>query len=303
MQKRWNIMILPNTSGQTLNYNLSEQTLKLGALCIAILLVAACAVCALVVHQWKQNHAKQIGALQDEVHSRECRLEAIEGEFNELLIIEEKLRTIAGLKPRVLLIGEPGEGGKGGPGIGVSIPYPSDDVFPSYSFLGDGDSAPEALLEAIASAHDGLDEIFDAFEKEQDRLSKIPSINPVYSPEAWISSGYGYRTDPITGDRRFHDGTDIVAPRRTAIIAPADGRVTRAGWRNGLGRTVEIRHGYGYTTVFGHNEKLTVKRGDSVKRGDVIAYLGSTGRSTGPHLHYEVRLDGKTKNPYRYVIE
>ena len=94
-----------------------------------------------------------------------------------------------------------------------------------------------------------------------------------------------------------------MAPRKTTIIAPADGLVTFAGWRAGLGRTVEIRHGYSYRTIFGHNEKLSVKKGDRVERGDMIAQLGSSGRSTGPHLHYEVKLDSKTQNPYTYVID
>ena len=160
----------------------------------------------------------------------------------------------------------------------------------------------DELLREINAAHEGFSEILDAFEREQERLSSIPSINPVYSPEAWISSGYGYRKDPITGNRRFHDGIDIVAPRKTSVIAPADGEVTYAGWRDGLGRMIEIRHGYGYRTTYGHNEKLMVKKGASVKRGDPVALLGSSGRSTGPHLHYEIRINGKLTNPYKYLI-
>ena len=97
--------------------------------------------------------------------------------------------------------------------------------------------------------------------------------------------------------------SDIVAPRKTPIIAPADGVVTFAGWREGLGRTIEIRHGYGYRTTYGHSEKLMVKKGERIERGDTIALLGSSGRSTGPHLHYEIRQNSKLTNPYRYVIE
>ena len=161
----------------------------------------------------------------------------------------------------------------------------------------------DALFRAAIAVEDGFSEILEAFEKEQERLSSIPSINPVLSPDAWISSGYGYRRDPISGERRFHEGIDIVAPRKTPIIAPAGGVVTFSGWRDGIGRAIEIRHGFGYRTTYGHNQKLMVKKGYHVKRGDVLALLGSSGRSTGPHLHYEIQLNGKMVNPYRYVIE
>ena len=94
-----------------------------------------------------------------------------------------------------------------------------------------------------------------------------------------------------------------MAPRKTPVIAPAGGVVTYAGWREGLGRTVQIEHGYGYKTIYGHNSKLVVKKGDRVERGDVIAHVGSSGRSTGPHLHYEVHRNDKVVNPYKYVVQ
>jgi murein DD-endopeptidase MepM/ murein hydrolase activator NlpD len=254
-------------------------------------------------YQWESEHARLVDELQREISARETQLQEISTEFQDVLTVEEKLRTIAGLKPRHMSVGDPGQGGQGGPEMSEAIAYSSSHNFPVYSFTGKQNELPDAFLEAIAAAQDGFSEIVEAFAKEQDRLSKIPSINPVYSPDSWISSAYGYRTDPISKERKFHDGIDIVAPRKTPIIAPADGVVKFAGWRAGLGRTVEIRHGYGYTTIFAHNNKLTVKKGDRVKRGDMIAQLGSSGRSTGPHLHYEVRLDSKKKNPYKYVID
>lgn len=308
MQKRWNILIFPNTSDTGFNISVSERAMKLGASFALIFLVAATALCAVTLNSWKAEHISQVNKLEGEVQARELDLAGLEKNFQNLLSIEDKLRTIAGLKPRRMAVGEAGKGGKGGPESSELIPYPyssNRDIpyIPSYSFSGDKNTSPEAFLEALAAAYDGLSEIMEAFEKEQKRLSSIPSINPVYSRDAWISSGYGYRTDPINREKKFHDGADIVAPRKSPIIATAAGVVKFAGWRTGLGRTVEIRHGYGYTTIFAHNEKLTVKKGDRVKRGDVIAYLGSSGRSTGPHLHYEVRLNGRTRNPYKYVID
>lgn len=303
MRKAWNIMILPNTAEKGFSVSLSERAIKLGAFSVLAMIAAASVFCAVKFMQWQNEHTRLVVELRDEIKARDTQLGTIETEFLDVLSVEEKLRTIAGLKPRRMTVAEPGEGGKGGPETGEAIPYASDAGFPAYSFSGDRSASPEAFLGEIAAAYYGFSEILDAFEKEQDRLSSIPSINPVYSPDAWLSSSYGYRSDPINGGKRFHDGIDIVAPRRTPIIATADGVVTYSGWRAGLGRTIEIRHGYGYTTVFGHNEKLSVKKGESVKRGDVVALLGSTGRSTGPHVHYEIRLNNKTKNPYKYVID
>ncbi len=303
MRKRWDVIILPNDSGKGFNLSFSARNLKLSLIFVLGVVAASSVYCAIKLHNWEKAHTDLITQLNGEIYLRDSRLTMIESEFKDVLSVEDKLRNIAGLKPRLMTVAEPGEGGKGGPETGEASPYSSTENLLTYSFAGSQSASPEAFLEAIVATQDGFSEIFEAFEKERDRLSSIPSINPVYSPDAWVSSAYGYRTDPINSKRKFHDGMDVVAPRRTPIIATADGVVKFAGWRAGLGRMVEITHGYGYTTVFGHNEKLSVKKGDSVKRGDVIALLGSTGRSTGPHLHYEIRLNGKTKNPYKHVID
>ncbi len=303
MRKRWDVIILPNDSGKGLNLSFSARNLKLGLFFVLAVIAASSTYGAIKLHEWEKAHTDLVTQLNGEINARDSRLTTIESEFKDVLSVEDKLRNIAGLKPRQMTLAEPGEGGKGGPETGESSPYYYSANLPAYSFAGPRNASPEAFLEAIVATQDGFSEILEAFDKEQDRLSSIPSINPVYSPDAWVSSAYGYRDDPINGKKKFHDGMDVVAPRRTPIIATADGVVKFAGWRAGLGRMVEIRHGYGYTTVFGHNEKLSVKKGDHVKRGDVIALLGSTGRSTGPHLHYEIRLNDKTKNPYKYVID
>ena len=131
-----------------------------------------------------------------------------------------------------------------------------------------------------------------------DRLKlTIPSIKPVVG---WVSSNYGYRTSPITGAREFHQGIDIAANEGNNVFATADGVVAFAGERGGYGLFVKIDHGFGYETAYGHNSKINVKVGDEVKAGDVIALVGSTGRSTGAHVHYEVLIDGTSVNPASY---
>ena len=126
-----------------------------------------------------------------------------------------------------------------------------------------------------------------------------PEGRPVAA--GWISSLYGWRRDPFTGKKHMHQGLDYAGPKGTEIIAVADGLVTLAEWRSGYGKTVEIRHGNGYMTRYAHNSKLLVKVGDLVRQGQPIATMGSTGRATGVHLHFEVLHDGKSMDPLRFV--
>ncbi|WP_170329196.1 DUF5930 domain-containing protein [Ruegeria arenilitoris] len=129
---------------------------------------------------------------------------------------------------------------------------------------------------------------------------KAPFANPV-SSVVRFTSGFGTRRDPKTGGRRMHNGVDFAGPQGTDIFATADGVVTHAGWQSGFGRMVKIRHAFGIETLYAHNTKIRVKVGQRVSRGEHIADMGSTGRSTGTHLHYEVRVNGKPVNPMTYI--
>ncbi|MFY2824817.1 DUF5930 domain-containing protein [Ruegeria sp. MALMAid1280] len=129
---------------------------------------------------------------------------------------------------------------------------------------------------------------------------KAPFANPVKTVVRF-TSGFGTRRDPKTGGRRMHNGVDFAGPQGTDIYATANGVVTHAGWQSGFGRLVKIRHAFGIETLYAHNTKIRVKVGQRVSRGDHIADMGSTGRSTGTHLHYEVRVNGKPVNPMTYI--
>ena len=133
-----------------------------------------------------------------------------------------------------------------------------------------------------------------------DQLAATPSGMPA---EGWFSHGFGWRKDPFTGEREFHRGVDIVAPMGTAVHAPADGVVARAGRYGELGRSIDIAHGYGYVTRYAHLNEILVRPGDRVERHGLIGRVGTTGRSTGPHLHYEVFRDGRHVNPWNYLGE
>jgi len=144
----------------------------------------------------------------------------------------------------------------------------------------------------------GIDEYFRDAER---LLQNTPSLRPAQTP--WFTSRYGKRKDPISAQWVMHKGVDIGGYIGMKVVSPADGVVIWTGRRGGYGLTVVLDHGYGLQTHFAHLNKYHVKRGDRVRRGDVIAEMGNTGKSTGPHLHYEVRRDGRPMNPVNFILD
>lgn len=142
-------------------------------------------------------------------------------------------------------------------------------------------------------------ELIKAMRAQQGILAATPSIWPT---KGKLTSRFGWRIAPTTGASTFHKGIDIGKNNGAPIVAPADGTVTFAGRQSGYGNCVEIRHANGITTMYAHMKSYTVTRGQKVKRSDVIGYVGSTGRSTGPHLHYEVRVNGVPVDPMKYIL-
>jgi murein DD-endopeptidase MepM/ murein hydrolase activator NlpD len=137
------------------------------------------------------------------------------------------------------------------------------------------------------------------FEAQSQLLSSTPSIAPVHGI---LTDGFGGRSDPFTGEQGTHNAVDISSAVGQPVRAPADGIVVKSEWANGYGNVIYLAHGYGFSTRYGHLSSFAVKPGQRVKRGDIIGYVGSTGRSTGPHLHYEVRLNNNAVNPLEYIL-
>ena len=153
----------------------------------------------------------------------------------------------------------------------------------------------QAKIKAIS-----LQELDHFFKNQKSFLQSTPSIWPT---RGWVTSGFGYRKSPFTGLQEKHEGWDIGARSGSPVRATADGVVSVAGRERGYGKLIEIDHGYGVVTRYGHNSKNMVKVGKKVKRGQIVALVGSTGRSTGPHLHYEVLVSGVPTNPKNYILE
>lgn len=230
----------------------------------------------------------QLAALAD-------KIDRINSKMVELIEFDNKLKIMADL--------EPGEDNTPFLGIGGSDPTLMDAEY----------TVEKGLKKLVGLYHQSLDNLdtaisietrekmglYEFMENQKSMLSCTPSIWPV---KGWVNNGFGYRKSPFTGEREFHKGLDIAATKGSPVIAPADGYVSVTGKDYSFGNFITMSHGYGYKTRYGHLSKILVKKGQAVKRGDTIGLVGSTGRSTGSHLHYEVFVEGIQVNPKRYII-
>lgn len=147
------------------------------------------------------------------------------------------------------------------------------------------------------------DEVLELAKTQEIRMENIPAIQPVLNKDLKrVASGYGVRIDPVYHVRKFHQGMDFTAPTGTEVFATGNAKVSFVGWKQGYGNTVILDHGFGYQTLYAHLFKALVRKGQKVRRSDIIALVGNTGKSTGPHLHYEVRLHGKPVDPRNYYF-
>lgn len=147
-----------------------------------------------------------------------------------------------------------------------------------------------------------FDQLREAADNQKDKLAHIPSIMPIDVKDYTMSSGYGMRRDPIYGNTKFHAGLDFAAASGTPVYATGDGTVNFADRRSSYGNCIDVEHGYNYVTRYAHLSEIKVKPGQAVKRGELIGLVGSTGKSTGPHLHYEVRFKDEPQNPVNYYF-
>lgn len=204
---------------------------------------------------------------------------------SQLRSVEEKTRKlaiIAGVNP----LDDASQGGVGGVRQNEGVETPYRDELDKMAFRSRSLETDLSLLEKRLVAQYQL-------------LSSTPSIAPV---RGILTDGFGGRSDPFTGEAANHSAIDISSAVGQPVRAPADGIVVKAEWANGYGNVIYLSHGYGYSTRYGHLSAYNVRPGQRVKRGDIIGFVGSTGRSTGPHLHYEVRVNGNPVNPLEYIL-
>jgi murein DD-endopeptidase MepM/ murein hydrolase activator NlpD len=292
------IILISTKENKRVNFHVKSAFLFLaGLVSLTIILLFVYNIAIFTSHRVDKRRLERLNKENEIVRAE---IERIETEITELSVLidsleeyDKKLRTYASLNPINDDLRAMGVGGRlefeNAGGL-------STDVREDLENLSDN---LDILLARSRLQKESFNEIVDYLDEKKFLREHTPSIIPV---QGWFMSGFGYRIDPFTGQVKMHEGLDIAAPPGTPIIAPAAGTVKFAGERRGFGLTLELNHGYGYTTLYGHCQRLNVEQGDKVDRGDVIAYVGSTGRSTGPHLHYEVRVAQEPVNPVHYIL-
>lgn len=334
--KRWTVMLIPQDRGGTQTFSLAAYHFWLG-----IFLVAGLAFTSAFFFQRHQSMAAQARVLQEQNRSLEwersipARAEAapaaedaafqeeterlrreyeasiatITAELSELYDMEAKARDITGIAPREKpAAGDAGasDGGQGGAPSGYTpVAYLGIDnqYRPPHVIYGMSRPSADLILQEIRVRQQSLSELVLDGKATQEKLARIPSIWPLGNSAGRISSRFGHRRDPIHRRVRHHDGTDLAAPRGTRVLATAKGTVTYSAYDQYLGNLVKIDHGNGIETCYAHLSKRTVNEGELVDRGMVIGQVGSTGRSTGAHLHYEVRVDGQPVDGEKYLSD
>ena len=250
-----------------------------------------------ILYEKRLNELKKNYSIMSEnLQNLQQRLKNLD---DKVLVIEEKdkaVRNYAGMPEIDLDIRKLGTGG-----YGIKSNILSDNIAP---MINEELIALQLDIEKISRnvylEFESYESIYDKVKKDINRISKIPSIRPVKG--GYLNSSFGYRKDPIDNVMRFHQGQDITVKSGTSIHSPADGIVKRAYYAGGFGNHIKLDHGNGYTTLFAHLSKIKVKHGQKVKKGEVIGLTGNTGRSTAPHLHYEIHHYGESQNPLDYFF-
>ena len=300
---RWTFLVVRGEDSPVKQYSFSPRFLRVaigGVATGALLLVASALTVGLDGYSRVQTSRleAQNEALRIEFEQFQRRIDLLEGTLDEVAANDARFRAIAGLEsidPEVL------QAGVGGPGLASPESYVLWSVDPVVSKTAFAVSYDLNTLERRARLLSAsLAEATDSVLAHRDLLESTPSILPT---AGWTSSSFSTsRMHPIHNRPLPHPGIDISAIKGTSIFAAAKGRVVRSGWVVGYGLTIEIDHGFGYSTLYGHAAKLIAQQGQEVTRGDVIAQVGSTGFATSPHLHYEVRVNGVAQNPAKFIL-
>jgi murein DD-endopeptidase MepM/ murein hydrolase activator NlpD len=293
-------MFLPGPNAQVRTFTISKSVIK------TVLLSLVCVIVLSLYLVYEYNDVKdkvwELRAMREELMQQRAQvqnfaLNLLDYKRQMFLLrdLDTKLRRAVSLGPRdkaqqVLGIGGPDELGLHN--LTTLGEKKQDEALKEMS------QELSQLRGAAAKQEASLQVLIEYFEDKRSLHAATPALWPV---RGWVTSHFGNRLSPFSGIEKFHEGIDIAAQTGTPVAAPADGVVIKAGFGTGYGNMVEISHGYGFKTVFAHNSRLNVKAGQRIRRGDIIAYVGDSGSSTGPHLHYEVRLNGLPINPTKYM--
>ena len=226
-------------------------------------------------------------------------LEALRHTIEQLQKDESIIRGFLGLDGGPEEADGLGQGGEPSPDLSTIAPQ---DAMTISSTQVPMVNRSTSIVKTAQDLQNNLRELVEAMWDQRQLLNTTPSIVPVEADKYWVSSGFGWRRSPFTGVKEFHNGLDIVSHKGTPIVAPADGVVYKQGKHRYLGKYIRINHGRGITTTYGHLSGYNVSKGQKVKRGEVIAFMGNTGRSVGTHLHYSITVKKRYVNPFQYIL-
>ncbi len=330
--KKWTVMLIPHDRGSTRSLNLCAYQIWVVVGLFAILSfttmfllqryrLADREVARLQEHSTQLEREQRMAApakvdgvserdlakLEAQLRAEyEVRDQAITSRLSELYDLELQVRTMTGLATDVAVepAGEAQGGGQGGPpeGIGeLAFARGAEGTLPPQLIYGLSRPSADMIVQEIALRTNSLRNLLHGMEVQEDQIARMPSAWPTYHRNRKITSQYGYRRDPFTRRLAMHSGTDIAVPSGTKVLATARGVVAAAERDGWYGNVVKIDHGNGIMTWYAHLQEFLVEPGDTVERGDAIGKCGSTGRSTGPHIHYEVRVNGKHVDASSYL--
>jgi len=295
-----NILIFGHKTSKTRHLKIRKKTFKIILYLSGFALLSATFFFCDYIQVKKK--AFEVSRLQKETQTQKSQLHFFSSKIEDL---EKQISKLKEFDRRIRIIANLEKGQETTPFMGMGGPSPSDI---RDQLRGEKDEKGlvrqmkgdiERLESEATSREASLAELETLLQTKKDMLAQTPSIWPVLG---WVTSGFGFRTNPFTGLNQMHEGIDISNRAGTVIIAPADGFVSDIGSDVAHGRLLVISHGFGMTTRYSHLNKVLVKVGQKVRRGDRVAEVGTSGKTTGPHLHYEVRLHGIPVNPIRYIL-
>jgi murein DD-endopeptidase MepM/ murein hydrolase activator NlpD len=298
-KRRWTLVLVPHGSEPSRIVEVSYGVLRVlaGAVC-GMIVLALIAAYATISHTTDLSRAARLqqenASLAREIGEMHGRLVTLSDTLTRISQRDARIRVLANLDPIDPQVQAAGIGGPAAPEIGLAglsgISRRSADIRVDLG----------ALIRRANLLASSFKEAADSLALQTARLAATPSIMPT---QGWLSSAFSsMRTHPILHIARPHEGIDVSAPMGSPIEAPAAGVVSDAGWETGYGNTVTINHGFGIVTKFAHASKVLVKTGQHVARGQRIALVGNSGLATGPHLHYEVHVNGRPVDPLKYVL-
>ena len=297
-KRRWTVVFVPHGSEPSKIVEVSYGVLKTAASGVVVLVVAALLVgYATLSRRADLSRSASLQAenaqLAQELGELNGRLSSLADTLSRISQRDARIRVLANLEP---IDPQVQAAGIGGPAEAPPAGEPGTPIRRSHEIRVD----LNALIRRANLLSSSFREAADSLAVHSARLAATPSIMPT---QGWLTSAFSsMRSHPILHVARPHEGIDVTAPMGSPIEAPAAGRVIDAGWESGYGNTVSIDHGYGIVTKFAHTSKILVREGQRVSRGQRIALVGNSGLATGPHLHYEVHVNGRPVDPLKYVL-